>query len=281
MGAASVLLAVFCWYFLKYVFYVGNLSLSCWIIGIILFLLWNIVLCLATLLIKNKLILFSSFAVSLILFFIFFHNEFLYYFIALIILLLCFWFASNRIKKEEEVQTTLNFWRIWKRGLPIFITALCLLISVAYYFSPAIMKTSKTKIKIPRQSFDIAIKPLEGLIKERLPEDIDLNMPVNKILNPEQIKELEKNYGIKIGSTDTGKDVLYKLVDFQINNLAGPYRKFIPFGLAMGLFITLKIASLIYVPFLILFSYLVLKLLIAIRFIRIEIEKKEVESVKL
>jgi len=281
LGAAIILLAVFCWYFLKYAFYVGNLSLGCWIIGIILFLLWNIVLCLATLLIKNKLILFSSFVVSLILFFIFFHNEFLYCFIALIILLLCFWFASNRIKKEEEVQVSLNFWRIWKRGLPIFITALCLLISVAYYFSPGTLEIKEAKIKIPRESFNSTIKPLENFIEKRFPQGVSLDSPANKLITPEQRSDLEKQFGIKITTNDKIRDVLYKIVDYQLNTATTPYRKFIPLGLAIILFITLRIAAIIYIPFLILFSYLVLKLLIAIKFIRIEIEKKEVESVKL
>lgn len=281
LGAAIILLAVFCWYFLKYAFYVGNLSLGCWIIGIILFLLWNIVLCLATLLIKNKLILFSSFVVSLILFFIFFHNEFLYCFIALIILLLCFWFASNRIKKEEEVQVSLNFWRIWKRGLPIFITALCLLISVAYYFSPGTLEIKEAKIKIPRESFNSTIKPLENFIEKRFPQGVSLDSPANKLITPEQRNDLEKQFGIKITTNDKIRDVLYKIVDYQLNTATTPYRKFVPLGLAIILFITLRIAAIIYIPFLILFSYLVLKLLIAIKFIRIEIEKKEVESVKL
>jgi len=281
LGAAIILLAVFCWYFLKYAFYVGNLSLGCWIIGIILFLLWNIVLCLATLLIKNKLILFSSFVVSLILFFIFFHNEFLYCFIALIILLLCFWFASNRIKKEEEVQVSLNFWRIWKRGLPIFITALCLLISVAYYFSPGTLEIKEAKIKIPRESFNSTIKPLENFIEKRFPQGVSLDSPANKLITPEQRSDLEKQFGIKITTNDKIRDVLYKIVDYQLNTATTPYRKFVPLGLAIILFITLRIAAIIYIPFLILFSYLVLKLLIAIKFIRIEIEKKEVESVKL
>ena len=281
LGAAIILLAVFCWYFLRYVFYVGNLTLSCWIGGIILALLWNIVLCLAMLLIKNKLILLGSFAISLILFFIFFHNEFLYYFIALIILLLCFWFASNRIKKEEEVQVSLNFWRIWKRGLPIFITALCLLISVAYYFSPGTLEIKEAKIKIPRESFNSTIKPLENFIEKRFPQGVSLDSPANKLITPEQRSDLEKQFGIKITTNDKIRDVLYKIVDYQLNTATTPYRKFIPLGLAIILFITLRIAAIIYIPFLILFSYLVLKLLIAIKFIRIEIEKKEVESVKL
>ena len=286
LGSAVVILGLFFWWFLKYVFYSaswrsGNLTASCWISGGVLFFLWGVSVCLVMLLIKNKFILFGSFGLTLLLFFIFFNNKPIYYLIASIILFGAFCFASNRIKKEEEVQVNLNFWRIWKRGLPILITVFCLLISLIYYFSPEIMHAKEIKIKIPEKIFNVVIKPIEGLIKEKLPEGIDLDSQISKFLPSDQIKELEKQFGIKVGKTDIGRDVLYKLVDYQLNNITGPYKEFIPLGLAIGLFITLKIASLIYMPIVILFSYLVLKLLLVVKFVKFEKETREVETVKL
>jgi len=282
LGFAVILLGACFWYFLRYVFYVGNLSLECWILGFGVFILWGIALCLAMLLIDNKKILFGSFILTLILFGFFFNNEPFYYFIGLIILLIIFWVAVKKVRLEEKIQVNLNFWRIWKRGLPIFITALCLMISLVYYFSPALTTTVQKEIKIPRNVFNIVIEPLEGLILEKLSGEVaSLDTEAIKILNSQQIQELEQNYGIEIKQGETIKDFLYKLVNYQINNVTGPYRKFIPFGLAVGLFIVLKIISLIYIPFVILFSYLILKLLIAFKFIKIEIETKEVETVKL
>jgi len=276
-----ILLTVCFWWFLKYVFYIEGLTVSCWISGGVLFFLWGISLCLAMLLIKNKFILFGSFGLALLLFFIFFSNKPFYYLIVLLILFASFTFAANRIKKEEKVQVNLNFWRIWKRGLPVFITALCLVIAMVYYFSPELMNKKEIKIKIPEKTIDIILKPIEGLIKEKLPEGFDLDSDINKILPLEQKKDLEGKFGIKLEKGDTGRTALYKLIDYQLNNITGPYQYLIPLGLAIGLFITLKIISILYVAIIIMLSWLVLRLLVAIKFAKFEKIQKEVETVKL
>jgi len=281
LGAIMVLLTVFFWYFLKYVFYIGGLSVGCWISGGILFFLWGISLCLVMLLIRNKAILFGSFVLALLLFFIFFSNKPIYYLVVLLILFASFAFAANRIKKEEEVQVNLNFWRIWKRGLPMLITALILVISMVYYFSPALMDKTNTKIKIPEKLIDAVLNPLESLIQEKLPKGISLDSDADKILPEIQKKELETKFGIKIEKGDTGRKVLYKMIDYQINNITGAYQYLIPLGLAIGLFIVLKIISIFYVGIVIMLSWLALRFLVLIKFARFEKETREVETVKL
>ncbi len=281
LGVAVVLLGIFSWWFLRYVFYVGNLTLGCWISGIALFIVWGVALCLAMLLIDDKRILYGSFAITLALFYIFFNNHPIYYLIVLILLFLAFLSASRKVRKEEKIQVSLDFWRIWKRGLPTLITGLILVISLVYYFSPNLMEMRQFEFKISRGSFDLIIKPLGNLISERLPEGMDLDANARQFLLQSKIKELKDKYGIIVEANDTGKDVLYKLVDYQLNNVTGPYRKFIPFGLVIGLFIVLKIVSILYVTLVILFSWLVLKLLTVAKFINVRTEKKEVETVKL
>ena len=281
LGSLVALLSIFAWWFFKYVFYVGDLSLGCWISGIILFIAWGIGLCLAMLLIDDKRILYGSFGLGLVLFFIFFNNHPIYYLIVLILLFLGFWRACFKIRKEEKYQVALDFWKIWKRGLPLFITTFILVVCMVYYFSPELMNKKETKIKIPEKVFNLIIKPLEGLIKEQLPQGIDLDSDVSKFLPLDQKNELERQFGIKINKGETGRDVLYKLVDYQLNNITGPYRKFIPLGLAIGLFVTLKIISLIYVALVILLSWIAIKILIALNFVKLKTETKEVETVKL
>ena len=281
LGVAVVLLGIFSWWFLKYVFYIGNLTLGCWISGVILFIVWGIALCLAMLLINNKAILYGSFAITLASFYIFFNNHPIYYLIVLILLFLGFLSASRKVRKEEKTQASLDFWRIWKRGLPILITGLILVISLVYYFSPNLMEMRQFEFGVSRGSFDLIIKPLGNLISERLPEGMDLDANANDFLSFQEKQDLKNKYGIIVEVNDTGKDVLYKLVNYQLNNVTGPYRKFIPFGLAVGFFIVLKIVSIFYVALIILFSWLVLKLLIVTKFINIGIEKKEVETIKL
>jgi len=279
LGIAVVLLGVFSWWFIKYVFYIGGLTVSCWIWGGILFVLFGIAICLAMLLIKNKTVLLGSVGLWILSFFIFFNKELFYYLIVLIFLFLMSWAASRKIKKEEEIQVNLNFWRIWKRGFPIFITALILVVSMVYYFSPGLMNKQGAKISIPGKYLDAVLSPLEGLIQERLPDGISLDSDANKILLPDQKKELETKFGIKIEEGDTGRKVLYTIIDYQLNNVTGAYQYLIPLGLAIGLFITLKIVSILYVAMVIMLSWLMLKLLIIFKFAKFEKVQKEVETV--
>ena len=108
-----------------------------------------------------------------------------------------------------------------------------------------------------------------------------MNVEAIQSLNKEQIKDLKNQYNIEVKKGDTIKDVLYKLVNFQLNSVSGPYKKFVPFGLAIGLFITLKIISILYVAIVIMLAWLAIKILIAIKFAKLEKIQKEVETVKL
>jgi hypothetical protein len=282
LGAAVVLLGAISWWFLKYVFYFGNLTTSCWVVGGFIFAFWGIALCLAMLLIKDKKILYGSFILTLGIFGMFFNNEPFYYFVVLALLFWVFAIASAKIQKEEMIQIKLNFWRIWHRGLPIFITFLCVLIALVYYFSPELAKIQKKEIIIPRKTFDMVIKPLETLIIARLPEGISsIDTEVSQILKPQEIKELKEKYSIEVKEDETIKDLIYQLMQYQINTSSGPYEKFIPIGLAVGLFLALKLFGLFYVAIIILLSRLFLRLLVVLKFVSIEKETREMETVKL
>jgi hypothetical protein len=282
LGAVVVLLAAVSWWFLKYVFYTGNLTTSCWVMGGIIFIFWGIALCLAMLLIKDKKILYGSFLIALGTFGAFFNNEPFYYLIALALLFWVFAVASSKIQREEMVQMKLNFWRIWKRGLPIFITFLCVLIALVYYFSPELAKIEKREIVIPRKTFDMVIRPLETLIIERLPEGISsIDTEAKQILKPQEIAELKEKYNIEVKEGETIKDLIYQLMQYQINASTGPYEKFIPIGLAVGLFLALKLFGFFYIAIIIFLSWLFLKLLVVLKFASIEKEMREMEAVKL
>jgi len=282
LGFAVILLGACFWYFLHYVFYVGNLTAGCWIAGGILFLLWGIGLCLAMLLIDDNKVLYGSFLITLGLFGLFFNNEPFYYLAGLIILFAAFYSASVMTKREEEIQVNLNFWRIWQRGLPRLLTALFIVVALVYFFSPHPAEIAKREIIIPREIFNSVIKPFEKLIIERLPEGVnDLDIEASKILTPKEIKELKDKYNIELKEGETLKDFIYKLANYQLNVAPDPYKKFIPIGLAIALFLSLKIVSLIFVPLTILLSWLIMKILLALKFTRIEKETKEVETVKL
>jgi hypothetical protein len=180
------------------------------------------------------------------------------------------------------VQMKLNFWRIWKRGLPIFITFLSVLIALVYYFSPELAKIEKKEIVVPRKTFDMVIMPLETLIIERLPKGVSsINTEAKQILSPQEIKELKEKYNIEFKEGETIKDLIYQLMQYQINTSSGPYEKFIPIGLAVGLFLALKLFGFFYIAIIIPLSWLFLRLLVVLKFASIEKEMREMETVKL
>lgn len=245
LAAAVVLLGVFSWWFIKYIFYVGDLTLSCWIFGIILLILWSVALCLAMLLIENKWLLYGSFALFLVSFVFFFNNEPFSYLFILIIFFLIFWFACFRIRKEEKTEANLNFWKIWRKGLPLVITGLILVVGFIYYFSPQLTELKGVEFRVPKEAIDTIIKELPA--------------------------------GWLFGDSNE----ILGTINKKINEFVDPYKKFIPLGLAIGLVIGLKIISFVFTALVILFSWLILKLLTAIKFVKTEIVKKEVETVTL
>ncbi len=245
-------LAIFsflCWWLLKSVFYNNDYLIGHWALVIGVFILFGIVSCLAMLLIKNKKILFGGFAIGVLLFFVFFNNEPLYYLIVLVLLFLAFMFAFQKTNKEANARIGLDYFKILKRGLPILITALILLISVVYYFSPGLISKRDARISISDEIINSVLEPLEDKIG--------------------------------IGIINASKKTVYNLVDRQLNNLVEPFRYLIPLGLTIGLFVTLKIASILYMPIVIMLSWLILKILIAIKFVKFEKIQKEVETVSL
>jgi len=165
--------------------------------------------------------------------------------------------------------------------LPVFMTALILVISMVYYFSPELTRKSTTKINVPEKTINAILKPLEGLIEEKLPLGINLDSDADQILQESQRQELENKFGIKVEEGETGREVLYKIIDYQLNNVTGAYQYLIPLGLAVGLFITLKIASILYVGIVIMLSWGLIKILMILNFVKFEKIQKEVESVTL
>lgn len=280
LGIAVIIFGFLSWFFLQGIFNGFDLDGGIWALGIGAFVFWCIALCLAMLLIKNKLILFGSFGLSAISFLMFFNNKLLYYLIALIVLFVAYLVATKNVKKDAEIHTQLNFSRIWRNGLPLFITALSLLIAVAYYFSPVLEKLD-TDIKFPRPIFNVVTNFVGGLIKTQLPEGITLDGNTYKLLPKEQIQDFEKKYNIKIEEKDTIQDDLYKVVNAQINRASSGYKKSIGYGLAIALFFSLKLLSLIFVQIVIVLSWLVIKILMRFNFVKSEKIQKEVETVSL
>lgn len=248
-----VLLGVLSWFFLYQLFY-SEISITFIILTAIGLMFWGVTICAGTLLIDKKIVLYLGFALSLLSFFIFFHGaevgpgQFrvaLYYFIVMVLIFLTFLIYRARVQYEKKMRIKMHFWRILRKGLPLMFTVVCLLVALAYYFSPSLGEfSSKIEFQIPRSLIDTALKPFSGL-------DEDLG------------------------------DVVYDLVNSQISGSEGPVREYLPIALAIGLFFSLRILVIILVPVIVLFSCLVIKILISTGFVKITTKSIEAERVEI
>jgi len=349
LAVKIILFGALSWFFLHQLFYSGvNTTLT--ILSVLALVIWGIILAISSLLIEKKVIIYLAFALSLLSFFIFFNGseevfgearEVLYYFIVLALIFLTLIWYRSRVRKEKKSKTKLYFWYIFKRGLPLTFTLICLLTSLAYYFSPSLGGVSDVEFKLPRDLFNAVMTPLGSLIKTRLPlydndmsvdelltmfvfttgdELSDLSfrpspdlydiiqskgisietLDINELLNDEEIvmllreeirkqvnsssqaqltkqrNEFSQKLNIEITGNETLEDVLYKLVNTQINSAGGTYKKYIPIAIAIGLFFSLRILVIILIPLIVLLSCLTIKLLITLGFANIE--KKAIEA---
>lgn len=353
LASFLVLFSFLSWFFLHQFFYLGGGAFL--ILSVIGFLFWGASLCLTILLVNKKILLYLSFILSLILFFVFFRGgdivsarslEIFYYSIVLFLIFITFLFYKLRARREMKTRINLNFWRILRRGLPLIFTLLCLLVALAYYFSPSLGGISDAEFEIPRGIFDAALKPLGGLIKTRLPlyspdmtvdelltvfsladsegvsdlsfiPSIELynliqskgisieTLDINKLLKDpeivnalrEDIRErtnslsrtqlaqqrlvLSEKLGIEINAGETLNDVLYKLVNAQISGISGEYKEYLPIALAIALFFSLRLLAVILIPCIILFTWIMIKLLIKLNFIKIGTELARAERLEL
>lgn len=355
LGVFIIIFALLTWFFLYQLLYV-ELSTTFLILAVVGLLFWGISICLGSLFIDKKTTLYLVFALSLLSFFVFFRGgevipgqfrEAFYYFIVLVLIFLALIFYCGRVKHEKETRTKLNFWRILKRGLSLTFTLVCLLIALAYYFSPSLGGISKIEFEIPKGLFDTALKPLSGLIQTRLPlyrpdmsidelltmfsitvdeeglsglsfepspelyriiqsrgisiETLDINQLLKdpeivellqeeikkktSSLNPGQLAqqraEFSEKLDIEIKGDETLNDVLYKLVNTQINAAGGPYKKYIPIALAVGLFFFLRILTIILIPIIVLFNCFLIKILVAVGFAKITTKPMEAEGIEI
>ena len=208
------------------------------ILPIVGFFILLIFLSLNWILAKSKIILLITLFFVLISFLFSFGFK-LEYFIVLIIALLFFYLASEKAVNEKKNRIKIEVIRILKRGLPFVFTGLILIISTVYYFSPLIL-TGQNEIIIPRTLFDKIVEPALNLINNQLGSNLDI------------------------------KNDLYNQLNQEINKKIQMYKEYILYGLAIGLFFTLKIISVPFMWIIILLSWIIFKFLVAIGAIKIQ-----------
>jgi len=221
-----------------------------WLWPSIGFLILLVFLSLNWLLTKSKVVLFMTLVLILVSFFFVFSFK-IEYLAILFIALLFFLFGSFRAINEKKVRIKIQVDKILRRGLPSILTGLALVMATVFYFSPLTLQ-SQGQIRLPRPLFNTIIQPMTKIFGEQVP-----------------ISQLSEQSGINLEGDEKFEDILYQVVNQEINKYGQPYQQYFPFGLAMGIFFALKVIGLIFMWLVILLSWLIFKVLVSAGAIKI------------
>lgn len=165
-----ILASVFLWYCLFLFFFSVSLShLFYLVVSWLVFLIFFLLFCL---LIENRNLVHLTFIVSAACFFLFFFTgeEMVIgpYAVGVLVFLLFLVIAAELMSKEKEQRLKVCIKKVWRRGLPLVVTALSLIIALVYYFNP-LLKIGQEKIEIPSEVFGFILKPASGIVGKMIP----------------------------------------------------------------------------------------------------------------
>lgn len=218
-----------------------------------------------------------------------------------------FYFAGHQAIKEKEACFKIQLSRILSTALILLFTGLALIAASFHYFY---------QVKFPPEAFEISpnltnfvIQRLDEFLGNgRLGETISLNMTIDEYLETNLLKsgemsatqlkdpriralinkeidkardELNRQYGLHLTGQEKIAQVIASFITVKINQILGPYRKYIPLALAFGLFIALRAIGFIYVNIVLGMVWVLLKLLVIFKLVRIEKVMAEKEVIRI
>ncbi len=214
--------------------------------------------------------------------------------------------AAHRVQKESELSLGFSLTKFLKTGLPLYFTIASLIVSV--FFLSHLNEEKAIASLLPKPALDTVLKSfsgplqslvglpelnLQGTLEEALlslaeeqlkSQGIALSQIPKAELNrliADQRKELEKNLGVKLGNKEKVSDILHKTITNRIEDLLGPYKKYLPYASALTFFFAFKTLTLPLYYGTLLITFLLIKLLLAIKILRSEKQQIEVDRLTL
>ncbi len=230
-----------------------------WVFPIVGFLILLVFLSLNCLLTRSKVILLIT-LIFVLISFLFTFGVTLNYLIALLAALLLFVFGFARSINEKQNRIKIQISKILRKGLPLVLTGLSLIIAVVYYSSPLALR-GQDEIKISRPLFDAISQSVINIVGGQN-FNSQLGQPVDDLLIvDEEISAL-----------------LYEGINQEINRYGSSYKQYFPLGLTLGVFFVVKVISIPFMWLIILLSGIVFKLLVALGAVKIH-EKAVLQEV--
>ncbi len=230
------------------------LQVGIWLKPLIMFAVLTSAIGLSFLLIKDRTLkILTSALAGLPFFFVFGFNQF--YLGAFVLMILLFMYAMRNIQAETGGRTKINVRIIMQRGLPRIVTAMLVMISFAFFFSPNIQASAKNK-QLPPSFKQVIERTVDSFLGGQVEN-----------LSPQERQRVE---------SQTVSQVLEQFTVFL-----GPYIQYLPPILAFGLFLILQGLSFIFVWLAVGISVLLFWVFKRAGFVRLKIVQKEAEELEL
>ncbi len=176
-----------------------------------------------------------------------------YIFGSIIILLVVLFFGERRIKNNLLSSFKVSFYDATGEGLKLIFEGLMIVIIIFYYFSPAGAVLLNGDISVPRPIFDtifdVVIKSLAG--EEQGSSGLVGNLIGNNALTMRQVNIVEKQISNEV----------YNSINASLKSFVGPYKKYVPIVLALGLYLTIRFFAIFIRLLSGFFSWLIVKFL--------------------
>lgn len=226
--------------------------------------------------------------------------------VALLIAVLLIIYSVYRIQKEFSLSFGFGLSKLTKSGLPLYLTVASIVVSV-FYMNVLDREKIITSL-LPRPLFEsttnIALDPLRSfiglprvneaetvddlftqLLKDQFAsEKIDISQIPQaefKKLITKQREELSKNFGIKIKGDEKPTDVFYAAIVSYAERLLSPYKRYLPYLAALAFFFAFKTFTFPVYYLSLLMSFILVKIMIGIKILKLEKTMVEVEKLTL
>lgn len=196
--------------------------------------------------------------------------------------------ALRQALKEKGGHLKIQVFEIIRPALAMFFTVLVLIVSVAIYFSPPAQELG-VEIKIPRPLFNLVFDATTGFLNNQIKGQATQSsgLPIGLAglpgISPADITKALAGQSLDMSKilTEEAKDNLYKTVNEQINFFVKPYKRYLPYGLAVAVFLSLKSVGFIFIWLSILLSQLIFNIMKSLRFVSIKKEMAEREVIEI
>lgn len=184
--------------------------------------------------------------------------------------------------KEKKAHIRIVVSETVKPSLISVFTVVAIMVALAVYFSP-IAQGLKDEIKIPRPLFDIIFNSMSGILGGT---NNQVQSQASNILKVPGMGEVDLS-GLDMESvigkvlTPEARETIYEEANRQLNFAAQKFKKYLPYGVAVGLFFALKAISFIFVLLAGLVCQLFFIIAKSVRLVSISKETVEREVIKI